>query len=254
MGLLKRNVIRSLQTHVPGLWERKHDIYNALTANLGLMMGEEFKLLSRLDQVGLVLDIGANYGQSITAIQRCCDPEMIIAFEPLSHLAQRLEDKFARLGKVRIENCALANTEGELSFYVPKYGHAVLDGLASLERSAITDWLENPALFWNYRPEKLSVIENTVSVKTLDTFRLLPDVVKIDVQGLEQSVVEGGIETFRACQPLTIVEAPQQSLVNLFRTIGMHAFGFAGGRLHEDWQGRPDVVFLSDAMRERLAL
>lgn len=254
MPIIKRSVIRSLQTRVPGLWDAKHDVYNWLTARFGVMMSAEFRLLSRLERVGLVLDIGGNHGQSIAAIQRCCDPSMIVSFEPITLLADRLERKFARPGRVRIECCALSNTDGELAFHVPRYHHAVLDGLASLDRSAITEWLANPAFFWDYRPERLTIIENRVAARTLDSFGLAPDVVKIDVQGHEQAVVEGGIATFRACQPLTIVEAPTAGLVALFGTIGMAPFGFAEGRLHEGWEGWPDVVFLSAAMRNRLRL
>ncbi|MFO6446086.1 FkbM family methyltransferase [Erythrobacter sp. NE805] len=249
-----RAVVRSLQAEVPGLWNNKHRVYKRLIRHFGLMMEPEFALLSRIGPVGLVLDIGANYGQSIEAIRRCCRPARIVSFEPLSVLAEGLVRDFGADGSVRIENCALGDAPGELTLHVPRYGGAVLDGLASTDRASITAWLENPALFWNFRPEKLAFIENRVPVRTLDSFGLAPDAVKIDVQGMELAVVEGGIETFRACQPLTIVEDPTDELVALFRSIGMEPYGYSAGRLTGEWRGRTNTVFLGAAMKARLGL
>ncbi|MFM7349958.1 MAG: FkbM family methyltransferase [Erythrobacter sp.] len=246
-----RAIVRSLQTRVPGLWASKHGVYNRLIRHFGLLMEPEFALLSRMGEIGLVLDIGANYGQSIEAIRRCAAPRGIVSFEPISVLAEGLKRQYGG-SQVSIEHCALADAPGELTLYIPTYRHAVLDGLASLERDSITEFLANPALFWNFRPEWLTIAENRVAVRTLDSFGLAPEVVKIDVQGIELAVVEGGMETFRSHQPLTIVENPSDALVALFASIGMTAYGYTGGRLVGDSAGLTNTVFLSEAMKARL--
>ncbi len=127
-----------------------------------------------------------------------------------------------------------------------------MTGLASLDREAVSSWFED--FFWRFNPEKLEISENLVQVETLDSLNLAPDVVKIDVQGLEQAVVEGGMETFRLHQPLTIVEAPTDGLVELFGAIGLKAYAYENGRLVPDWRDRRNVVFASDGMRARLNL
>ncbi|WP_143738168.1 FkbM family methyltransferase [Erythrobacter donghaensis] len=254
MQVPPKSVIRSLQTRIPGLWEAKHRLYNRLTRNFGLMMEDEFRLLSRMGPIGLVVDIGANYGQSIHAIRRCARPARIVSFEPIAALAARLRQEFAGDPGVEIQDCALAESAGELTLHVPRYDHAVLDALASLDREAIVNWLANPYHFWNFDPRKLTISAQAVTVRTLDSFGFAPDVVKIDVQKMEQAVVEGGLETFRAHQPLTIVEAPSPAVIDLFADCGMRAYAYAGGRLRDTRGERINMVFLGPAMRARIGL
>lgn len=254
MRVPPKSVIRSLQTRVPGLWEAKHRLYNVLTRRFGLMMEDEFRLLSRMGPIGLVIDIGANYGQSIHAIRACAKPAKIVSFEPIAVLAERLEREFAGDPSVDIRQLALGDAASEMTLHIPRYGHAVLDALASLDRRSIVNWLANPYHFWNFDPRKLTMIENRVEVRTLDSFNLAPDVVKIDVQKMEQAVVEGGIDTFRKHQPLTIVEAPSDALIDLFADLGMRPYAYADGRLRDERGDRVNMVFLSEAMRARIGL
>ena len=252
--MLGRNVIRYLQTSVPGVWERKASLYNFVMQTTGLMVDAEFKLLRRFGTLGTVLDIGGNYGQSIISIRRNAQPAKILTFEPIRVLSDRLEARYAGDPAVEIRNFALSDAPGELTLYIPKYKYAVLDGLASLEKDEVTSWLATPDLFWNFKPKHLTIMENTVPVMTLDSFGLAPDVVKIDVQGMELAVVRGGIETFRQHRPLAIVEAPCDELVATFEELGMRAYGFDGHSLLDEWRGRTNAVFLSDALKMRLNL
>jgi FkbM family methyltransferase len=252
MSFWIKSRVRTVQAALPGIWSHKHTLYNAATKYFGLMMDEEFKLLSRLGKIRLAIDIGGNLGQSIYAIKRCSNPEKIVSFEPIHELCQKMTADFFDDKSVEIKNVALSSQKTSISIFVPKYGYATMTGLASLEREAVTSWFEN--FFWRYDPKKLTIIENKVMVETLDSYNFEPDVVKIDVQGLEQSVVEGGIETLRTWQPLTIVEAPSDSLVKIFNDIGMFPFAFNNGKLSPNWREMPNVVFLSDRMRARLQL
>lgn len=249
-----RNVVRYVQTSVPGVWERKASLYNLVMKTTGLMVDAEFRLLRRFDRLGLVVDIGGNYGQSIIAIRRNAQPAKIISFEPIRYLSDRLAAQYAGDPSVEIRDVALSDATGELTLYIPKYKYAFLDALASLEKGGIAAWLANPYHFWNFKPKHLTIIENTVPAITLDSCRLAPDVVKIDVQGMELAVVRGGIATFRQHRPLAIVEAPCDELVAIFADLGMRAYGFDGHRLLGEWRGRTNAVFLSDVMKMRLNL
>ncbi len=79
---------------------------------------------------------------------------------------------------------------------------------------------------------KLSCRSFDVTVRRLDEFDLAPEVVKIDVQGLELAVVRGGFETFRRCRPITIIEMPPPELIALLATLDLHAYYYDGKRLH----------------------
>jgi FkbM family methyltransferase len=249
-----RNVFRYVQASVPGLWEAKSGLLNWVMQTTGLLVDPEFRLLDRMGPLGVVLDIGGNYGQSIISFRRHTARAKIISFEPIADLCDKLNARYHGDAGVEIRNVALSDAPGDFTLYIPRYKHAVIHPLASLAKEEVTGWLANPDMFWNYKPEHLTVIENTVRVRTLDSFGLAPDVVKIDVQGLELAVVRGGIETFRKHRPLAIVESPSEAVVALFAEIGMTAYGFDGTRLLSEWRGRNNAVFLSDELKARLGL
>ena len=41
---------------------------------------------------------------------------------------------------------------------------------------------------------KVKIIEKNIEVKTIDSMNLQPEIIKIDVEGFESQVLEGGIE------------------------------------------------------------
>lgn len=66
--------------------------------------------------------------------------------------------------------------------------------------------------------------KRTVSVKTIDEYNYNDvDLIKIDVEGAEYSVIEGAINTIKCCKPLLIVEIEQrhisQPIENVFELI-----------------------------------
>ncbi len=92
---------------------------------------------------------------------------------------------------------------------------------------------------------KLSCRSFDVTVRRLDDFNLAPDVVKIDVQGLELSVVRGGIETFRRNRPVTIIEMPPPELITLLGELDLHPYYFDGTRLNPFRRQWKNALFLT---------
>ena len=222
--------MRSLQCYAPFIRPLKFKAYNFATKSFGLHVEPEFKDLSRLPQVGLALDIGGNWGQSVHALKQTAAPGRIISFEPNPILAEKLRGEFKRNDNVEIQSCALGDSEGEFDLFIPRYRNFVFDGLASLDEDAATHWLNKDRMA-AFDASKLRVDKHIVEVKTLDSFNLSPDVVKIDVQGFELKVVQGGEKTFRRSRPVTIVESPTDELIGLFADMQMAPYGFKANRL-----------------------
>ena len=247
-------LLRSVQSHFPFVRAAKFEAYNFATRMFGLHMIPEFRVLSGLAPVGLALDIGANWGQSLCAIQRTARPREVVCFEPSSFLSSRLQRRHAGDPAVRIEACALSDSEGTFELHTPRYRNYVYDGLASLDRAEAEEWL-SPRRLKGFDPALQSVLSETVAVRQLDDYGFSPDVVKIDVQGAELAVVKGGIETFRRCRPACIIETPGEELVALLADLGLKAYHFDGQKLStHDWAKFPNVVFLTDQHRERIGL
>jgi FkbM family methyltransferase len=54
-------------------------------------------------------------------------------------------------------------------------------------------------------------IEETIQLRTLDSFELEPDLIKIDVEGSQRAVLIGATETLKRCKPTIIVEVEDEN-------------------------------------------
>jgi FkbM family methyltransferase len=246
-----KRVLRSLQTYTPGIRPAKFAFYNWMTQKFGRKIDPDFLTLSRLGTAELAIDIGGNWGQSIYALKRVLNPARIISFEPNPALSKRLREEFANDSSVEIEAVGLGDVAGEFSLFVPTYRGFEYDGLASLNEDEAREWL-NPKRMAAFNPAKLKIDSHRVAVKTLDSYRLSPDVIKIDVQGLEFQVVTGAQETIRRSYPVTIVEAPSTELVELFRSLNMVGHRWDGTTLKIGDTTGKNVIFMTEERRSSM--
>lgn len=135
------------------------------------------------------IDIGANVGMYSYFFSR--KMATIEAFEPLKEITSRLQ----KLDPVTVHNVALSDQAGEVEFYIPRVRENLAFELASLE-PRITD----------------SEVR-TVPVATLDSFQFQDvDLIKIDVEGHEASVIRGAQETLTKNRPVLIIEIEQRHI------------------------------------------
>lgn len=152
---------------------------------------EMFYILKLLDNKRRFLDIGANVGIYSFYFKNIF--KNIDAFEPLTEITHRLHA--IQNKSLKVHNIALSNKSGELKFFIPYLNHKPAPALASLEKR-------------NTESER-----RTVKVKTLDDFNFRDvDLIKIDVEGHEQAVIEGARETIETTRPILIVEIEQRHI------------------------------------------
>ena len=203
----------------------------------------DFELFRRFSvRSPLVVDVGANRGQSISSFVVTCVAPRIVAFEPMAVLAERL---VARRDDAveRIEQCALGSVRAEVVLHIPVYNGYVFDGLASLDEDE-AHWLNGDRMF-GFDPAKLSLRRETVQVRRLDEFDLAPDVIKIDVQGTEADVIDGARRTLERSRPVLLLEAPSAQLVDRLDAMGFRSFALRDGTLVPDAQGDPNTFFMT---------
>lgn len=138
------------------------------------------------------VDIGANIGLHLIAATnaRVSLPQLFFGFEPEPTIFNVLEKNINsnNLQFVRIENCALANYQGEAKLFVSttrnKGNHSLL------EREGNSETVN-------------------VEVKTLDSFKPwlgnLPLITKIDVEGSELLVLKGGQSILSEAEELAFI-------------------------------------------------
>ncbi len=135
-----------------------------------------------------VLDIGANEGQFAEEIYDIFLEANIYSFEPLKDTYEKLVENFKSKNRLYTYNIGLGEEEGNKTFYLSS-----ATGSSSL--------LKMGELHKNLFPHSSSITEQAVTIKKLDNVdgihfqdNLL---IKIDVQGAEDKVILGGLETFK---------------------------------------------------------
>jgi FkbM family methyltransferase len=146
-------------------------------------------LASSLRSDGTYVDVGTNRGQILGEAVRVATRGRHIAFEPIPALAADLARAFPG---VDCRQAALGARPGTAEFC----HFTSLDGWSGLRRSPeVSDE--------RGRPEYISVTVSTLDAELGD---LVPRLVKIDVEGAELEVIEGGRSMFSNARPLLIFE------------------------------------------------
>ena len=108
-----------------------------------------------------------------------------------------------------------------------------------------TQWL-GPNTLSRFDKNKLSTSAHKINVKRLDDYHFTPDVIKIDVQGLEDSVARGGCETINKHKPVLIVEAPSDDFVEMMAEFKLRPYRYNAGKFYENDRSGTNVMFISD--------
>lgn len=122
-----------------------------------------------------IVDVGANVGNHAVFFHDIMGVKDITCFEPNTENFRRLQ-KSAPFAACH--NIALSDKEGTVSS------------------------VENP----HNMGASYCTPDGDIPCKTLDSFDLSPDLIKIDAEGMEYQVLKGAINTVRRCRPVMFVE------------------------------------------------
>jgi FkbM family methyltransferase len=134
------------------------------------------------------IDVGANVGDVTEMFLRYAPDGAHIAYEPIPQLAASLAVRYPR---IEVRNRALSNSTGTRTFvYVES-------------NPAYSGFLERTY------PGREELLEIAVQTEPLDQSLpsgYVPDLIKIDVEGAEQLVLEGAIKTLSVHKPTVAFE------------------------------------------------
>lgn len=166
------------------------------------------------EPTALTLDIGANWGYSVTSMLAAGCASRIHSFEPLACYVPHLSRLKERLPKrYDFRQCGLGAENARLRFVTPVLNDDPLTGYTSASESAHRLHLRNN-LEWEVKQRKLERIELTFIVSEAQVYRLDDiagefaniRVMKIDTEGHEPLVIAGGIKTIAEHRPLLMIE------------------------------------------------
>ena len=201
LGYSHRIALRPF-THASIRWRKKQ-----LEPGISKLISRIAKKLDNQKDGGWFFDVGANVGLYSWEVRKVCPLRKILAFEPDPKNFKLLEitQKEANLQNLKICNTALSNQVGYVSFYQDTLTSAT-GCVAGNDEPWIEQYLNG------------SANEIRVKTKTLDSVALkdkTPSLIKIDVEGHEVEVLQGGRNTLNEAKPLMIIESfpPKQSNV-----------------------------------------
>lgn len=177
----------------------------------------------------VLIDIGSNRGEAILSSILMSDLDIkIIGFEPNPIIFKKLEKKFKNYKNIHLYENGLANEENNYPLFIPFYKKWMFDGLASFKLEEARDWLKDR--LWLYDEKKQSIKEVICKIKRLDDFKLKPYFIKIDVQGFEQEVLEGGEETIKTYQPIILIESINKNNMAFLKKFNYDFFYFSNNK------------------------
>jgi FkbM family methyltransferase len=159
----------------------------------------EVHLLPKLVLPGTTtVDVGAHLGDYTYALCQLVGPDgHVIAIEPIADMARNLAEATRHLKlPVTVINCALSTHDGTAELLIPNENGRPRTGYATLE------------------PRQSQGVKQKVSLRRLDD--VCKDVderisfIKIDVEGHELSVLQGGVQTLRKHRPNLLIEIEQR--------------------------------------------
>jgi len=163
----------------------------------GYLPRQEYRLtrffLSNIKPQDVFYDIGANYGFYALLASTLTFKGETHAFEPHPLVFTCMEHTFAGMKAVFLNNTALADRKGNISFFD---GYVGGHSGGSTTREEIIEDKE--------KYKKIQVLATTLNEYSKS--HTPPTVIKIDVEGAEEQVLRGGMNTIQQHKPLVVLE------------------------------------------------
>jgi FkbM family methyltransferase len=146
----------------------------------------------------IFFDIGANKGEYAYYAEKLMNAKNIYLFEPEKKLNKQLKSIF---NECQVFDIALSDSKGKHQFKIPVINGVIDNCLSSLEVE-------------NKEDNETEAIIYEVKTDTLDNFTnenaIFPDLIKIDVEGHELSVLKGAENYIANHHPTLIIEIEQR--------------------------------------------
>ena len=149
------------------------------------------------------VDVGANIGFYSVLAAKVLTTGRVLAFEPNPAAHRRLNDNLSRnhvADRVEVFQGLASDCEGEAELHLIE-GMEEYSSMGQIIHRSVKD------------QAKTSTIAASTTVDQLvSRFELSPAVIKIDVEGAEQLVINGALETLRRFRPVVIAECSRALL------------------------------------------
>lgn len=141
----------------------------------------------------IFIDIGANVGQHSLFMSQYC--KQVHAFEPYEPVRMLLEEKIKHnsVNNIFVHNVGIGERKDELDFFAPKGANKGTGSFVSSHAIGNNEYIG-----------KLKVVNGDNYFAKMGLKKI--DLIKIDVEGFEKSVLKGLADTLHKCRPTVVME------------------------------------------------
>ncbi|WP_198373150.1 FkbM family methyltransferase [Roseomonas rosulenta] len=219
----------------------------------------DFEFFRNLGADKVFCDVGANIGNSINSLTSVGSRAAIHSFEINPVLYRSINEAMELYpGPSMLHRFGLASEEGSFWLFIPYCSGIFILGEATirLEHSLKPESL---ARLRSYTTDGyVAVGKVKVFVKRFDDLGILPDYVKIDVEGAESRVLSGMWRSIGASRPIILIENSFQDEIDvLMRDAGYSPWGFHPSErrlLPRPKDGFQNTFYVSDDRVSRLQM
>lgn len=162
----------------------------------------------------LFVDVGANSGHHSIALAPLC--QRAVAFEAHPRLHARLAQRVAASGRGNV--CTVWAAAGGTD------GPVLLTDLAHLRNSGMSRTVPCPSRCQDVRRERLIEVPGVRLDTYFASLKAESVFLKIDVEGAERAVVDGGARFLRQNRVLVHVESQDASAIRALQDLGFHGW------------------------------
>ena len=167
----------------------------------------------------IVMDIGANVGEwTLNMAKMVGDTGRVFSIEPNPSMAQALKKTVAinNLSQVQIFQGAMSNETGHLDLTIPYTSDGYALPFGSQLGNEYTPPSKDVAVSWGAMATTKTIKIETTSIDSYISDKGISklDFIKVDVEGHEKYVVEGGIKTLETFKPALFLEVGVETLAD----------------------------------------
>ena len=172
-----------------------------ISTKLKINFEKEYKIASLIENP-IIIDIGAHLGESINGFLNYSKNCKIFSFEPNKKLYKKIKKFYQHNKQVKIFNIAISNKKIK-NLYCPQIFGIDLSLWSTFSKKYLEQrWTDFTNI--NFKKLKLSKIE--IKSFKLDTFKIKPQIIKIDAEGCELEVIKSSKKIIKNNLPLLIIE------------------------------------------------
>lgn len=156
------------------------------------------------DRVKVIMDIGANLGQSIVSFRILFPHAQIVSYEANPLLKLSLEQVARTIpGENLVHDHGLGKDPGGFTLHIP-----YVNGVHFIEEASISkEYYEKPWVKQKFLERgAMSLAEVQCRIERGDDQNLAPDIIKVDVEGAEALVMDGLRATIERSKPIVMAE------------------------------------------------